>query len=107
MSRLFGMGDSKQIENTEKELQNQMQATKTFSDGINMECWLDQLAKIVLKTGKLGHSESLILHINREIRQLYRGKRELLRDLGKEESGGMQHRHMKDRLNKTRNVRVT
>jgi len=38
MSRLFGMGDSKQIENTEKELQNQMQATKTFSDGINMEC---------------------------------------------------------------------
>ena len=37
MSRLFNMGDSKQIENIEKELQNQMQATKIFSDGISME----------------------------------------------------------------------
>ena len=70
LSRLFGTGDSKQIENIEKEHQNQMQAMKTFSDGISTECWLGQLAKIVLKTGKLGHSESLILDINREIRQI-------------------------------------
>jgi len=38
LSRLFGTGDSKQIENIEKEHQNQMQAMKTFSDGISTEC---------------------------------------------------------------------
>jgi RNA-binding protein YhbY len=70
MSLLFNLGDSKLTEIIEKELQKQMQATKTFSDDISMECWLDQHAEIVFKVGKLGHSENLILDVNREIRQL-------------------------------------
>ena len=70
ISRLFGVGDLKQLENIKKELQYQMQAMKTYSDGIGTECWLDRLANIVHKRGKLGHSESLIHDINREIRQL-------------------------------------
>jgi hypothetical protein len=39
-----------------------------------MEIGLDNYAKIVLKTGKLVHSQNLILDFNREIQQLKQRK---------------------------------
>jgi len=44
---------------TEDELQNYMQIVRTFTDNIHMEIGLDRDAKIVLKKGKLFHSQNL------------------------------------------------
>ena len=46
---------------TEEELQKYMQIVRTFTDNIHMEFGLDKCAKIVLKKGKLVHSQNLIL----------------------------------------------
>jgi hypothetical protein len=42
-----------------------MQTGRNFSDDIHTEIGLDNCAKIVLKKGKLLHSQNLILDINR------------------------------------------
>jgi hypothetical protein len=44
---------------TECELQKYMQIVRTFTDNIHMEFGLDKCAKIVLKKGKLVHSQNL------------------------------------------------
>jgi len=44
---------------TEEELQKYMQIVRTFTDNIHMEFGLDKCAKIVLKKGKLVHSQNL------------------------------------------------
>jgi len=77
-----------------KELQKQLQTVKIFSDDVYMEFVRDKCAKTVRKKGKLVHSQNLLLDINREIRQLERGKNILVRrDRGRE---GIQHQQMKE-----------
>jgi hypothetical protein len=39
-----------------------------------MESGLDKFAKIVLKKGKLVHSQNLVVDINRQIHELAQGK---------------------------------
>jgi len=67
VSHLFYMDDLKLIEKTE-ELQTQMQALtcRSITDNVHMESGLEKRAKFVLKTGKLVHSQNLVLHFNRE-----------------------------------------
>jgi len=57
---------------------------------------LEKCAKIAFKRGKLVHSQNLLIDINREIQELEQG--ETYRYLGTEESGGIQHQQMKERL---------
>jgi hypothetical protein len=64
------MAALKMIGKTEEELQKQVQVVRTFSNDIHMEFGLDNCAKIVLKRGKLVHSQNLILDFNREIQEL-------------------------------------
>jgi hypothetical protein len=73
VSHLLHMDDLKLIGKTGEELQKQMQRVRTYSDDIHMEFRLDKCANIVLKKGKLVHSQNLILD-NREIQQLEQGK---------------------------------
>ena len=54
------MDDLNLIGNTEEELQKHMQVVRTFSVDIHKEFGIDKCAKIVLKTGKLVHSQNLI-----------------------------------------------
>jgi hypothetical protein len=68
------MDDLRLMDKTEEELQTQMQAVRTISDDIHMEFRLEKCAKFVLKTGKLVHSQNLILHFNREIQELKQEK---------------------------------
>ena len=90
------MDDLKLIVKSEEELQKQIQTVKTFSDDIHMEFGLEICAKIAFKRGKLAHSQDLVIDINREIQELEEGK--TYKYLGIEESEGIQHQQMKERL---------
>jgi len=50
----------------------------------------------VFKRGKLVHSQNLVINIYREIQELEQGK--TYKYLGIEESEGIQHQHIKERL---------
>jgi hypothetical protein len=71
-----------------------------------MEFRLDKCAKIVFKKGKLVHSQNLVVDMNREIQELEQGKTH--KYPGIEESDGIQHQEMKERLKKeyTRRLRM-
>jgi len=71
-----------------------MQVVRIFSDAISMEFVLDKCTEIVLKGGKLVHSQNLIRDITRDIQELEQGKTYMY--LGIEESGGIQHGQMKE-----------
>jgi hypothetical protein len=64
-----------------------MQATKIFSNDIHMECGLDKCSNIVLKKGKLDHSQNLILDIKRSTAAWTGGNIQVPMELGSEESG--------------------
>jgi len=61
-----------------------------------MEFGPEKCAKIALKRGKLVHLQNLVTDINREIQELEQGK--TYKYLGIEESEGIQHQQMKERL---------
>ena len=63
-----------------------------------MEFGLEKFAKITFKRGKLTHSQNLVIDTNREIQELEQGK--TYKYLGIEESEGIQHQQMKERLKK-------
>jgi len=96
ISHLLYMDDLKLIAKSGEELQKQIQIVKIFSDDIHMEFGLEKCAKIGFKRGKLVHSQNLVIDINREIQELEQGN--TYRYLGIEESEGVQHQLMKERL---------
>jgi hypothetical protein len=69
------MNGFKLIGKTEEGTQKKVQIARTFSDDIHSEFGLDKKAKIVLKKGKLVHSQTVMLDINREIQERAQGKR--------------------------------
>jgi hypothetical protein len=68
-----------------------------------MEFGLEKCAKITLKRGRLIPSQNLVIGNNREIQELEQGK--TYKYLGIEESEGIQHPQMKDRLKQEYNRR--
>jgi hypothetical protein len=96
ISHLLYMNDLKLLRKSEEELQKQTQMVTTFSDDIHMEFGLDKCAKIVFKKVKLVHLQNIVVDINREIQELEQGK--TYKYLGIEESDGIQHQQMKERL---------
>ena len=69
-----------------------------------MEFGLEKCAKIAFKRGKLVHSQNLVIDINREIQDLEQGK--TYKYLGIEESEGIQHQQMKERLKQEYSIRL-
>ena len=61
-----------------------------------MEFGLEKCAKIAFRRGKLVHSQNLVIDVNREIQELE--QRKTYKYLGIEESEGIQHEQMKERL---------
>ena len=90
------MDDLKLIAKSEEELRKQIQRVKSFSDGIHRGFGLAKSSKITFKKGKLVQLQNLVMDINREIQELEQGK--TYRYLGIEESEGIQHQQMKERL---------
>jgi hypothetical protein len=105
ISYLLYMDDLKLLGESE-ELQKQIQTVTTFSDDIHMEFGLRKCAKIVFKKGRLVYSQNLVVDINREVQELEQGN--TYKYLGIEESDGLQHQQMKERLKKeyTRRLRM-
>ena len=58
----------------------------------------EKCAKITFKRGKLTHLQNLVIDNNRKIEELDKGK--TYKYLGIEESEGIQHQQMKERLKK-------
>jgi hypothetical protein len=73
MCHLLYMDNLKLLGRSQEELQKQIQTVATFSDDICMEFGLDKCAKVVLKKGKLVHSQNLVVDISREIQELGQG----------------------------------
>jgi hypothetical protein len=86
----------KLIAKLEEEFQRHIQTVKTFSDDIHMAFGLEKCAKITFKRGKLISLQNAVIDNNREIQELEQGK--TYKYLGFEESEGIQHQQMKDRL---------
>ena len=61
-----------------------------------MEFGLEKCATIAFKRDKQAHSQNLVTDMNREIQELEQGK--TYKYLGIEESGGIHHQQMKERL---------
>jgi hypothetical protein len=106
IAHLLYMDNLKLLSKSEDELQKQIQTVTTFSDDIHMEFRFDKCAKIVFKKGKLVHSQNLVVDIAREIHKLQQGK--TYKYLVAEESDGIQHQQIKEKLKKeyTRRLRV-
>jgi hypothetical protein len=96
ISHLLYIDDFKLIAKSEEELRKQIQTGKSFSYDIHMNFGLEKCAKIIFKKGKLIHLQNLVIDINREIQELQQGKTYTF--LGIEESEGIQHQQMKERL---------
>ena len=96
ISHLLYMDDLKLITKSEEKLQKQIQTVKAFSGDTHMEFGIEKCAKIAFKRDKLAHSQYLVIDINREIQELEQGK--MYNYLGIEESKGIQHQQMKERL---------
>jgi len=90
------MDDLKLIVKSEEEIRKHIQTVKTFSDDIHLDFGLEKCAKIRFKKEKLIHSQNLVIDINRELQELEQGK--TYKYLGIEESEGIQHQQMKERL---------
>jgi hypothetical protein len=84
------------IAKSEEELRKHAQTVKTFNDDIHMEFGLEKCAKITYKKGKLIYLKNLEIYINRGLQELEQGK--TYKYLGIEESEGIQHQQMKERL---------
>jgi hypothetical protein len=69
-----------------------------------MEFGLEKCAKIAFERGKLVHSQNLVIDINRETQELEQGK--TCKYLGIEESEGIQHQQMKERLKQEYSRRI-
>ena len=98
------MDDLKLFTKSEEEFQKQIQIVKPFSDDIRIEFGLEKFVKIAFKRGKLVHSQNLVIDINREIQELEQGK--TYKYLGIEESEGMHHQQMKERLKQENSRRL-
>jgi hypothetical protein len=96
ISHLLYMDDLKLIAKSEEKLRKQIQTVKTFSNDIYMAFGLEKCAKITFNKGILIHLQNLVIDINREIQELEQGK--TYKYLGIEESEGIQHQQMKERL---------
>jgi hypothetical protein len=105
ISHLLSMDNLKLIAKSEAEFQSQIQAVKTFRDDIHMEFGLEKCAKITFKRGKLISLQNIVIDNNREIQELEQGK--TYKYLGTEESEGIQHPQMKDRLKREYNRRLS
>jgi hypothetical protein len=90
------MNDLKLIAKSEEELRKQLQTVKTFSVDIRMDFGVEKCAKITFKKGKLIYLQIFVIDINREIQELEPGK--TYKYLVIEESEGIQHQQMKERL---------
>ena len=74
---------------------------KQFSDDIGMEFGLEKCAKASFKKGKLTSTGNIVIDVDTEIQELdQEGVYSLYKYLGVDESEGIQHSKMKEKIRK-------
>lgn len=90
--------DLKLIAKDEEELMQQLQKVQEFSRDIHMQFGLDKCAKVTFIKGKLKSKENIVLDETTNIKGLE--QHEVYKYLGVDENDGIQHKKMKEKLQK-------
>ena len=98
ISHLFYMDDLKLFAKDDNNLEKMLPLVKKFSDDIGMTFGLDKFAKVSFKRSKLTRSVSLELDRDTVIKDL--DQEERYKNLGVNESDGIQHSQMKEKIRK-------
>ena len=98
ISHLFYMDDLKLFAKNEKELNDQLNIVKAFSDAIKMQFNAEKCAKLTIKRGKHSSSENLSLDSETKIKELEQNA--TYKYLGISENAGINHNQMKDKIRK-------
>jgi predicted RNA-binding protein with RPS1 domain len=98
VSHLFYMDDLKLYSKTEQQLQGALHVVKKFSDDIEMKFGLSKCAKATLKGGKLIKKENIEIDVATTIKDLQQDN--TYKYLGVDESEGIQHSKMKEKIRK-------
>ena len=107
ISNLFYMDDLKLYASNDDQQQGELRIVKQFSDDIKMSFGLDKCAKASFKKGKLISTGNIELDNETTINELDQDSG--YRYLGVDESDGIQHTKMKEKIRKEyyRRVRLT
>ena len=98
ITHLFYMDDLKPYAKDDSELEGLLRIVKGFSDDIGMEFGLSKCAKATFKRGKLENSDHVWLDEETMIKDLEQEK--VYKNLSVDESNGIQHTTMKQKLKK-------
>ena len=104
ISNLFYMDDLKLYSKNEQEQVGELKIVKQFSDDIGMEFGLEKCAKASFKRGKLASTGNIVIDDDTEIQEL--DQEGVYKYLGVDESDGIQHSKMKEKIRKEYNRRV-
>ena len=92
------MDDLKIYAKGDAELEKLLDTVKTFSDEIGIEFGLDKCAEATFKRGKMVKSTNVVLNDNKAIKEL--DQENTYKYLGMNESNGIQHSTMKEKIRK-------
>lgn len=101
ITNLSYMDDLKLYSKNEQEQIGELKIVKQFSDDISMEFGIEKCAKASFKKGKL---TSIVIDVDTEIQEL--DQEGVYKYLGVDESDGIQHSKMKEKIRKEYNRRV-
>ena len=98
------MDDLKLYSKNEQEQIGELKIVKQFSDDIGMEFGLEKCAKASFKKGKLTSTGNIVIDVDTEIQEL--DQEGVYKYLGVDESDGIQHSKMKEKIRKEYNRKV-
>ncbi|CAH3183407.1 unnamed protein product [Porites lobata] len=98
------MDDLKLYSKNEQEQVGELKIVKQFSDDIGMEFGLEKCAKASFMKGKLASTGNIVIDVDTEIQEL--DQEGVYKYLGVDESDGIQHSKMKEKIRKEYNRRV-
>ena len=104
ISNLFYMNDVKLYSKNEQEQIGELKVVKQFSDDIGMEFGLEKCTKASFKEGKLTSTGNIVIDADTEIQEL--DQEGVYKYLGVDESDGIQHSKMKEKIPNEYNRRV-
>ena len=104
ISNLFYMDDLKLYSENEQEQFAELKIVKQFSHDIGMEFGLEKRAKASFKKGKLASTGNIVINDDTETQEL--DQEGVYKYLGVDESDGVQHSKMKEKIRKEYNRRV-
>ena len=104
INHLFYMDNLKLYDKNYYKLAGLLKTIKTFIDDIGMTFGLDKCAKATFIRGKLKYTSSIVLDTDTKVMEL--DQEERCKYLGIEESDGIQHRKMREKIGKECYIRV-